>query len=229
MIQIIGHRGLPKEFPDNTLAGIVAASKVCDMVEIDIRRTRDGVAILAHDGQVQGRWLIEHDFESLSRLDLGGGHRLCRLDELLRVLPDYPLNLEIKQEVDDRDFDPTFAIALQVARQSRPTDLITCFHWPTVRAVRRSAPAARTGLLVSSEQSVAAAIEEARAVGHSALALHDSLLSAHSATVADSVKQSGLQVIVWTVDDSDRIRQLAQSGVDALITNDPKLARSVAR
>ena len=50
---IIGHRGNPEEAPENTLASIDAAFAVgCDLVEIDVRLSRDGVAVIVHDDTV---------------------------------------------------------------------------------------------------------------------------------------------------------------------------------
>lgn len=47
---IIGHRGARGERPENTLEGIRHAFSVgCDMVEIDVQLTRDGVAVVVHD------------------------------------------------------------------------------------------------------------------------------------------------------------------------------------
>ncbi len=38
-----------------------------------------------------------------------------------------------------------------------------------------------------------------------------------------SVHDAGGQLYVWTVDDADRIAKLESLGVDAVITNDPRL------
>ena len=46
---VIGHRGFPSRHPDNSLAGIAAALAVgADGVEVDIRRSADGVWVCHH-------------------------------------------------------------------------------------------------------------------------------------------------------------------------------------
>ena len=51
---IVGHRGWPARFPDNTLAGFLAVTAVADAVELDVRRSADGKLVLAHDPILQG-------------------------------------------------------------------------------------------------------------------------------------------------------------------------------
>ena len=44
------------------------------------------------------------------------------------------------------------------------------------------------------------------------------------ASFVERAHDAGLEVTVWTVDDPDRIRQLAEFGVDGIITNAPDAA-----
>ncbi len=50
MLNIVGHRGLPAHYPENTLEGITAAlSAGAKGVEIDIQFSKDGEPVLLHD------------------------------------------------------------------------------------------------------------------------------------------------------------------------------------
>lgn len=50
MLNIVGHRGLPAHYPENTLEGITAAlSAGANGVEIDIQFSKDGEPVLLHD------------------------------------------------------------------------------------------------------------------------------------------------------------------------------------
>ncbi len=44
-ILVGAHRGMRLEYPDNTIAGMVAATRIADLAETDLRRTADGVAV----------------------------------------------------------------------------------------------------------------------------------------------------------------------------------------
>lgn len=50
---IVGHRGTLKHAPENTLAAFDTAIKMgADMLEIDVRETKDGELVVIHDGSV---------------------------------------------------------------------------------------------------------------------------------------------------------------------------------
>ena len=54
MTKIIGHRGIPSFYPDNSLTGINASKEYCSAVEIDLRLTKDSEIILFHDPEING-------------------------------------------------------------------------------------------------------------------------------------------------------------------------------
>ncbi len=48
--QVVGHRGFPQRYPENSLQGIVAAAQAgAPFVELDIQISRDGVPVVFHD------------------------------------------------------------------------------------------------------------------------------------------------------------------------------------
>jgi len=218
---IAGHRGLPLAFPDNTKEGILAAVTVCDMVEFDVRRTRDGVAVLSHDAHVGGRAIIETDWAVLAEVDVGGGLHPARLDDVLQAAGEFPFNFEIKNSPADPDFDETFVFALQAAGRASARDVVTSFHWPTVDAVRGEFPTLSTGLLVDPGGSLEEAAAWATTAGHQVIAPHWSLLGDQPAARTTALAKAGLRVFVWTVNDDYIARRLAAGGAAAIITDDP--------
>ena len=65
-----------------------------------------------------------------------------------------------------------------------------------------------------------------------ALARHPHLgvqgrLSIHSASLLRRAHRLGVRVVVWTVDDSARMHELLDMGVDGIITDRPDVLRSV--
>src|SRR5579862_7368750 len=85
----VAHRGVPGEFPGNTLLGFDRAVELgCGMVECDIRQAAGGELVLAHDPYVTdiagNRFLIaEHDSARLAALDLGRGEGVPTLRALV--------------------------------------------------------------------------------------------------------------------------------------------------
>ena len=223
---VVGHRGDPSRFPENSIAAILGAGDFAAMAEIDVRRTADGEMALSHEAHHGETLLIETVWAEISTLDLGRGHQIARFTDLLADIGDFPLNVEIKNWPIDPDFDPSFAFALKVAQRARFTDLITCFHWPTMHAIKRDLPDQWTGLLVDEAWDLAYAVDEANQHAHQALALHHSLIADQPESVMQLV--GSLEVYVWTVDDIDLGIRLADANVDGLITNDPEaMARAL--
>lgn len=221
----VAHRGLPRQFPDNSLAGILAGKAVSAMVEIDVRRTVDGVLVLAHDPDFAGLRVRRHTFAELRALSVGG-HPIARLDEVLAAVGDFPLNLEIKQNASADEMDPDSQLAREVGAVARTIDLITSFHWPTMAGVRNGYSKLRTGLLVDRRLGIERAISEAHSLEHPLLAVHDPLLGEDPRERVERIGKAGLEVVAWTVNDPARAKLLAQVGVKAIISDVPQMIAS---
>ncbi len=217
---IIGHRGLPLEYPDNSLPGIVAAGSICGMVEVDVRRSVDGVLMLSHDPVLGDMVIAETPWELLRRVDLGGGVSPPDLESVLEACP-VPLNLEIKHHPWEPGFDNTYGFPIDVAGRARPNDLITSFHLGTVAAVLAAEPELRTGFIVPEQGALGAAIEDAVSEGHAVVGAHWSLLVDNTEAKVLEAHESGVELIAWTVDDPDLGSLLAAAGVSGIVSNDP--------
>jgi glycerophosphoryl diester phosphodiesterase len=115
LVAVAAHRGYKSAYPENTLLAFHEALKLgVDMLEFDLRLSRDGVVMIMHDATLDrttdgfgpiGDW----DLALLKRLDAGGWFgkpfeglkipTLAELCELLAAYPDVLLNVEIKPDV----------------------------------------------------------------------------------------------------------------------------------
>jgi glycerophosphoryl diester phosphodiesterase len=221
---VIGHRGASRAHPENTLEAFQGAiDQGADGIELDVRRTADGALALSHDDTLaDGRVVVE-----LQEAELPAGMPiLARALDVCRPLS--VVNIEIKNWPDDQDFDPTEQVAADVvellAARGELDDgraLVSCFHLPTVDRVHELAPGLATAWLLGLIDDAAALID--RAVTHGHVAIHP-----HHAFVDDALvsraHDAGLAVNTWTCDEPDRIRWLAEVGVDAVVTNVPDVA-----
>jgi glycerophosphoryl diester phosphodiesterase len=218
---VIGHRGWPRRFPDNSLAGVLAVAGVADMVEVDVRRSGDGKLILSHDATIGGHLVSGRSWAFLADLDLGEGHRPALLDEALAALPDFPVLIEVKNQPQDAGFEPDHRIALEVAERARPGDLVSSFNWASVARVHQHYPEVRTALAVGVAGALSDAVRECLDIGHRSLVPDHRLLD-------QSLRgQTGeeLEICAWTVNDPARARELALFGVSGIITDTPDLIR----
>jgi glycerophosphoryl diester phosphodiesterase len=206
----------------------MAAADVADMVEVDIRSTADGTLILTHDAVIGGMTVSDTSWARLATIDVGDGHHPVELSRVLTELPNFPLNLEIKNFPGEPGHDPEHSHALRTAALARPDDLLTCFFWPSVDAVRLSYPEVATGLLLDRGWSLPDAVDHALEQGHGAVVPQYELALSDPTAVRSAV-DAGLVVAVWTLNDSSIARELASIGVTAIITDDPGQMRRELR
>ncbi len=224
-VLVVGHRGWPARYPDNTLPGFLAASDLVDMVEMDVRRAGDGKLVLAHDPVIGDLQVHATPWSEIVELDIGGGHRPVLLDEVLAALPDIPAQLEIKNLSGQAGFEPDHRVALEAAERARAHDIVTSFNRSTLEAVRRDFPDVATGLAVEYVGSIDEALQYCTEWGHSALIPVAGLVGDW---VGDAVT-AGLEVYPWTVNDPDVAHELVHAGVSGIITDDPESIARVVR
>lgn len=202
-LTIVGHRGWPTRFPENSLAGVTAAASVADFVEIDVRRAANGKLTLSHD--------------PIDAVDL------ALLDEALSGIPDTPAQIEIKNEPWQPDFEPDHRLGLEATERSRPGDLLTSFNWATIDRIHQLYPEVSTGLVVGAIDAMEVAVQLCLDSGHRAIVPRweyiDETIAAALAT--------GIDVYAWTVNDAATARELAGLGVSGIITDDPGMMREV--
>ena len=101
--------------------------------------------------------------------------------------------------------------------------IYSSFNHYCIEEVRRLDPAAETAYLFS---DVIFEVEK-YAARHGVKGLHPALWHVKMADFLTDYLQSGLAVRVWTVNRPEDMRLLMERGVDAVITNDPRLALQV--
>jgi glycerophosphoryl diester phosphodiesterase len=87
----------------------------------------------------------------------------------------------------------------------------------------RSAPVARVGLRLLRAVTPLVVRPLLSATRATALVLHHSLVTERSVR---AVHGRGAAVVTWTVDDPVELARVDAAGVDAIVTNDPRLFRS---
>jgi len=124
---LIGHRGYPARYPENTLASFKAAMEAgCDMIELDVTLTKDRKVVVIHDDTLDrtttGKGPVKNrSLEEIKTLDAGGWfdarfatERVPELSEVLKLTTGRCLlNIEIKESAFEADY-PADAIEHQV-------------------------------------------------------------------------------------------------------------------
>jgi glycerophosphoryl diester phosphodiesterase len=219
---VIAHRGASADHPENTVEAFRAAGPLgADWVELDVRRTADGALAVHHDAHLgDGRAIVE-----ISAADLPA--HVPSLSEALDACRPLGVNVEIKNSPHEVDFDATAALVeavVEVIRGCSQPILVSSFHGPTLDRVRSVDPSIATALLTFDLSDPARAVADAVAAGHVALHPFDRTVTRELVALAH---EAGLTINVWTVDDPARIEELAEMGVDGIVTNVPDVAAAV--
>jgi glycerophosphoryl diester phosphodiesterase len=243
---IIGHRGAAAVAPENTLVSFERALlDGADGIEFDVRLARDRVPIVIHDSTLRRTALVRGRVESfssveLSELDAGtwfnlrypakarpeyaraGIPTLAAVFESLRGR-EAILYVEMKCGSKDR-----IALAAEVAKLIRAHAfaarvVVDSFDLAAIAEIKRADAGLHTAALFDRKLSRPAPsarkmIEQASECGAVELALHHSLATRRT---VEAAAESGLETVVWTVDNPAWVARAITRNVRALITNDP--------
>lgn len=218
---ILGHRGAPRELPENTLGSFRRALEAgADGVELDVHLSADGHPVVIHDAELERtagirQSVADSTAAQLAALDLGAGEGVPDLATVAEWAASSGawLNLELKTAGSD-----LVHVAVACLRDARVLDrsILSSFHPESVAALRETAPGAAAYLLT--EAWNAAVRRTLGAVGANGICLADAAATPHAlAELADL----SLPTMVWTVDGAPRMRALLRAGIAGLITNLP--------
>lgn len=216
MTLVIAHRGASAHAPENTIAAFELAGRLgADGVELDVRRSADDRLVVHHDAHLpDGRAILA---TASSELPAG----VAVLDDALDACAGMFVNIEIKNDPQDPDHDPTDWVAWKVAtalarRGDGPRWLVSSFRLATVDRMRHVAPSVRTAWLTLGLDAaiVATTVRHGHSIVHPWVGQLDraALQAAHAV---------GLTVNTWTCDDPARMAELIGWGIDGICTNVP--------
>jgi glycerophosphoryl diester phosphodiesterase len=219
---VIGHRGAAALARENSLAAIEAAAlNGADGVEVDVLRADGGRVVLAHGPEIAPDAPPLADGLALAaslglvvQLDV---KRAGLAQEVARAVADAGLG--------ERSFVSSFSPAILAEFRAAAPGLPRSFTYPedrhgvTGRRLLRPfvGPALAT-MRTALPRRLAAWLRRNGAV---ALTLNWSVVT--SAAI-DGAHALGAAVLVWTVNDAGLAETLVESGADAIITDDPRIA-----
>lgn len=237
---IIGHRGASAVTPENTMAAFREAIRVgADGIEFDVRLSRDGFPVVIHDNTLHRTGGLPHrvadlDWSELSKVDVGSWfarsfaeETVPSLRELFRLFEGNNLVLCLEMKCDTLAEQAPLATAcgeLINEFKFKERVIVECFKLPALRIVKDIDAEIKTAALF--DKSLPSLlpddriIAEATAIGASYLTLNYRLARRG---LLDKARHADLKVAVWTVDDPKWIEYGRETGIEALITNDPAL------
>ncbi|MBR1560127.1 MAG: Ig-like domain-containing protein [Clostridia bacterium] len=214
---VVAHRGGLSGGPENTLKAFrSSASYGADMIELDVRTTKDGILVINHDPKIGGKTIKSTKYADL----LKKKSNLCTFDEALDVIYDSGLLLQV--ELKDTA-DVTKTVAAVRAHDMEDRVYYISFEKSLLRQVRKLEPDARLGFIFM--DSVPSKLDDfIDELDISALMVHYKLLSQKR---LDDWHAQGLLINVWTINSSSECKYWIDMGVDFITSNYPEYADRV--
>lgn len=221
---MLAHQGLAYDFKPNTLAAFRAALEAgADYIETDAHGTKDGVAVLFHDDDIDGIKL-----NSLMSYELPA--YIPTLNQALSNFPEIKFNIDIKNAEASQ---PVAAVINEFSAHNRV--LITSFHAARRTAatflapgtasspsVKEFAPALFAGLF-GQQWLVNKLLRPFDAVQIPARALGINIASPR---LVKMFHKARVLVHVWTINDPGQMSKLILAGVDGIVTDRTDVAVS---
>jgi glycerophosphoryl diester phosphodiesterase len=221
--QVIAHRGMPRERPENTLAGFALALEAgVQGIELDVHATEDGVIVVHHDPHIEvvprsaPQPIDRLRFDELPRPADGDG--VPRLEEVLALVDGRAtLYVEIKApRIEQR-------VAALLAAHADWT-AVHSFDHRIIAVMRALAPTLRRGVLMSSY--LLDPLAPVRDTDAHDLWQHWSMLDE---PLVRRAREEGATVIAWTVNDPAVARVLQSWGVTGICTDVPREIAAAVR
>ncbi len=203
-----------------------------------MQQTEDGRLVVIHDETVDRvsratGWVKDFTYERLKKINVNqrfpqqGAQYVPTLEEVYELIRPTWLNVNVELKTGVVFYPELEEQVLKVTKQMGMQERVvySSFNHYSIRKIRRLMPDAVTGMLY--QDGMIGAAKYARETVQ-ADALHPAIYNVQYPDFFEECRKHGLKTHVWTVNEEPYMRLLCENCVDAMITNDPKLAREVA-
>ena len=249
---IIGHRGVPVEFPANTMPSFKRAEELdVDVINTEVYLSADGIPVIIQDENLEeisdgkGR-VTEYTLEDLQQLDTGyhftiddgktypfrgKGLTFLSLEQLLTEFPHQHFIMDIMDnnpKLVDRFLD-------SISRCDAEDRVCAASRYvSTMKRIRKKNPNLATsfslwgvlGFYFLFRSGILAMKQHFKG---DVLQIPEYIGPSHLANggLVRAAHDRGIKVYVWTVNDRQYIRRLLDIEVDGIITDNPELLKSL--
>jgi len=219
--KVIAHRGA-KPGRDNSIAAFERAIHLgCDMIETDVRKSKDGQLLLIHDDKISGHKVNESTSNELHDLF---GYAPVRLDQLIDLAAGrIGLNLEIKEEGYESE------IIEQLNKTSRDGLIISSLNYKVVKRVKEQDSSLATGLVSGANIRLSERFPKDKLKESNAdFLIHHFVLAELGGS--KEAERAGVPLIAWTVNSGPRLNKfINQEKIYGVITDYPDKALALRK
>ncbi len=221
---VIAHRGDSSRALENSLEAFrLALSLGVDMIEFDIRKSRDNVLYVMHDRETGRTCDRNIDIErsttdQIGQLKLRNGEPVPTLKDVLDLVNGRAgLNIEVKSEGSG-----ALAAAQLVGSGYRGKVLISSFQEREVLDAKRVMPNAPVAGIF--DAFAPDEVSAYRKMGYPLISLKKKTVTPE---LLARCHQANIGVYVWTVDEEEEMQKFISWGVDGICSNSPGVLKKV--
>lgn len=228
MVRIIAHRGASHAYPENSLPAFrKAVAFGADSLEVDLRRSADGVIYCFHDYHLKrltgfSGYVQRTHSRQIDRLRLLDSEPTLRFDHFLE---EFAGKVEIVLDIKSTGIEAD--ILRLLSRTPKRAEIIcSSFNSRMLSRLNTLHPQVKTALILGPLRNLKMKLDIGsyivnRLTKLDCIAAHLSVQIARERVVSKLIA-AGFDVAVWTVDDCDSAVRLANYGVSGIITNVPE-------
>lgn len=238
--EIVAHRGIPTEAPENTIASFQRAIDLgADAVELDVRLTSDRIPVVYHYFYLQENTsasgaIFNFSFEQLRRVEIfckdnpdAKTGNISTLPEILDIFGG-KIGLEVEMKGPEPEAPEIIGNVLNKFKNVWNTIEVTSYEPALLLAIQKICPGLTVDLLFPrSENWMELDVVLYQALHHSRLAcaravhLHPTQLSE---TVVATMRQQGIGIHAWDVNDEQSLEIVTKFGIPRICTDKFKQA-----
>lgn len=233
-VMVMAHRGNSTVAPENTLPAFMSAIEVgADAIELDVQLTKDGEVIVLHDtnlarttGIKKNVWDVTYD--EIKDLDNGSffspefsSTKIPTLRQVLELCKNkIYLNIEIKKTKHGDGIEQKVIDLINEYDFQNECD-ITSLDYKTIETVERLDPSIKTVYTTTVAYGKLIDLKAADAFSIESTFVNESLVKA--------MRKHNKQIFVWTVSNESQMQKMIDLDVDAIITNNPVLCKTLIK
>lgn len=233
-VAIVAHRGYWESEAagkaHNSIAALAEAQRIGVWgSEFDVNMTNDGVLLVFHDGEVNGKAFIEHDAADFADVTLPNGENIPTLDEYLDQFEkgrDCRLVFELKthpSEFTEIAVDKSIAALKEHGLFDPKQVIFISFSIEQCELFAKKCPGFTVQFLNDTYS-----IEQLCEKGINGIDSHYNVFYRDS-TWYSAAREHSMSINAWTVNEEHDIHKMIELGVDYITTNKPEKVRAILK
>ena len=219
--EIVAHRGASHDAPENSLEAFRLGWTQADANELDVHLSRDGRLVVIHDASTKRTAKVDKPVVEQTAAEL----KALGVPALEEVVADVPAGKRLFIEI---KCGPEAVPELARVLKDRPPErfAIIAFQADTLKKAKQRLPAIPAYWLAGykAEVKLDDLLAKAKAEGFDGLDLNHQFPI--DAAFVKRIRDAGLKLYTWTVNDPEVARRQAAAGVDGITTDRPGWLRA---